>query len=282
MSKSMNCDKEQTLFTVGQLAKKMSVTSRTVQYYDKEGLLKPKMKSASGRRLYSDEEVVKLYQIVTLKDLGFSLDEIKNQLPKLDTPRDVAKSLQTQMTSIDERIAKLQDQRRILAALEVEVLKGQGVDFTRYADIITSLQMSNEFYWAITHIGDDLLNQLRGSGIHDEVFLGFGSAKGMIDQMEALRVKALRMLDGGADPNSAEGQELGRAWWEISMQLVGNDVKLLSKLSAAVEAAMSERPELSAAHARSLEFIGPALHAYFLNSVDAEAIAAAEEMSAHL
>ena len=51
--------------TVGELAKKMGTTVRTLQYYDKEGLLSPSSESEGGRRLYTDKDMVKLHQILT-------------------------------------------------------------------------------------------------------------------------------------------------------------------------------------------------------------------------
>lgn len=42
--------------TVGELAKKMNVSVRTLQYYDKEGLLSPSAESEGGRRLYTDKD----------------------------------------------------------------------------------------------------------------------------------------------------------------------------------------------------------------------------------
>jgi len=278
MSKDEKYCKSKTLFTVGQLAKRMDVTPRTIQYYDKEGLLKPKEKSESGRRLYSDAEVVKLYQITSLKELGFSLDDIKHQLANLDTPKDVAKALQVQKDSVDEKIAELQDQKRILTALQAEVMKRDDVDFTRYADIITSLHMSNEFYWAITHMDKDLLNQLRG-GYDSETF---ESTKDMVDQMGMQRVKALRMLDKGICPNSPAGQELAKDWWETCMNVVHGDIELLGRMSVVIEEAMNEHPELDVIHARSLEFIGPALHAYLESSANEEVIAQAQKLAGYL
>lgn len=58
--------------TVGELAKKMNVTVRTLQYYDKEGVLSPSAESEGGRRLYTDKDLVLLHQILSLKSLGFS------------------------------------------------------------------------------------------------------------------------------------------------------------------------------------------------------------------
>ena len=63
--------------TVGEAAKKTGVTVRTLQYYDREGLLSPSAESEGGRRLYTDKDLVMLHQIISLKSLGFSLDDIK-------------------------------------------------------------------------------------------------------------------------------------------------------------------------------------------------------------
>lgn len=59
--------------TVGEAAKKMGVTVRTLQYYDKEGLFSPSAESEGGRRLYTDKDLITLHQILSLKSLGFSL-----------------------------------------------------------------------------------------------------------------------------------------------------------------------------------------------------------------
>ncbi len=76
--------------TVSEMAKKMGVTVRTLQYYDKAGLLSPSAESEGGRRLYTDKDLVTLHQIMSLKSLGFSLDDIKQRLISLRTPDAVA------------------------------------------------------------------------------------------------------------------------------------------------------------------------------------------------
>ena len=81
----------QGFMTVGEVAKKMGVTSVLWQYYDKEGLLSPTAESEGGRRLYTDKDLITLHQIISLKSLGFSLNDIKERLISLETPANVAK-----------------------------------------------------------------------------------------------------------------------------------------------------------------------------------------------
>ena len=78
----------QGYMTAGAVAKKMGVTVRTLQHYDKEGLLSPSAMSEGGRRLYTDKDIIKLHQILSLKHLGFSLDDIRDRLIPLDNPTD--------------------------------------------------------------------------------------------------------------------------------------------------------------------------------------------------
>jgi hypothetical protein len=70
---------EEKFFTVGELARRCGVTVRTLQYYDKEGLLSPRHYTEGGRRLYAWEDIVLLQQILFLKYFGFSLEEIRDR-----------------------------------------------------------------------------------------------------------------------------------------------------------------------------------------------------------
>ena len=127
--------------TVGQLAKKIGITIRTLQYYDKEGLAFPSVESEGGRRLYTDKDLVKLHQILSLKSLGFSLKDIKGGLISLKTPDDVAKALTEQADVLRKKIEQLKDSLVAIEQLKTEVLQIQTVNFKKYADIIVKLQM---------------------------------------------------------------------------------------------------------------------------------------------
>ncbi len=65
-------------YAIGEFAKKTGMTIRTLHYYDEVGLLKPAVIAASGRRYYSDENIIELQKIVSLKFLGYSLEQIND------------------------------------------------------------------------------------------------------------------------------------------------------------------------------------------------------------
>lgn len=62
---------------VGELSKLTGLTIRTLHHYDEIGLLRPAFRTDTGHRLYTEDDIIKLQQIMSLKELDFSLDEIK-------------------------------------------------------------------------------------------------------------------------------------------------------------------------------------------------------------
>lgn len=65
---------------VGDLAKLTGLTVRTLRFYDQIGLLSPSGQTESGHRLYCEANLSRLHQILSLKELGLSLEEVKSAL----------------------------------------------------------------------------------------------------------------------------------------------------------------------------------------------------------
>lgn len=74
---------ERKAMKVGELAKATGVSVRTLHYYDEIGLLQPSSVTGSGHRVYGAAELARLQQIKSLRQLGFSLDQVRTYL---DTP----------------------------------------------------------------------------------------------------------------------------------------------------------------------------------------------------
>ena len=73
--------------SISQVAKLTGVSIRTLQYYDEIGLLKPSELTVAGYRMYDDDALQTLQQILFFKELGFPLKEIKQILEKPDFDR---------------------------------------------------------------------------------------------------------------------------------------------------------------------------------------------------
>lgn len=245
----------QGYMTVGEVAKKMGVTVRTLQYYDEEGLFSPSSESEGGRRLYTDKDVIKLYQILSLKHLGFSLDDIKNRLISLDTPVDVADALAEQAAAMREKIKNLSESLKEIETLQTEVLQMQSVDFKKYADIIVNLQMKNEFYWLIKHFDDTTLDNFRSRFDKD-------SGLAMMDTFTRLLNEAIQLQKDGILPESENGQNFAKEFWGMLMEFTGGDMNMLSKL---METENFNGPDNEWKQKQEIAnaFIEPALGAYF-------------------
>ena len=101
-------------YTSGEFARKANVTIRTIRYYDKQGILKPSQMSEAGYRLYTDEDFGRLQKILSLKYLGFSLEEIVAMTIN-DEVEDIAHSLDLQKELIEKRIRHLQMMAHLFA-----------------------------------------------------------------------------------------------------------------------------------------------------------------------
>ena len=67
---------------VGELAKRTGLTVRTLHHYDEIGLLKPSLHSEAGHRLYTRGDVARLQQVLSLRQIGFSLEKIRDCLDR--------------------------------------------------------------------------------------------------------------------------------------------------------------------------------------------------------
>ena len=209
--------------TVGEVAKKMGVTVRTLQYYDKEELLSPSAESEGGRRLYTDKDLVMLHQIISLKSLGFSLKDIKGRLNSLKTPDDVANALTEQADAIRINIKQLKDSLAAIEQLKTEVLQMQTVNFKKYADIIVNLQMKNESYSLIKRFDDDTLDRIRSRFDKKSGFEFMNRLNNLSDEIVQLQEK-------NVPADSEQCQQVVQEYWGLIMEFTNGDMTMLPKL----------------------------------------------------
>ena len=209
--------------TVGEVAKKVGTTVRTLQYYDKEGLLSPSAESEGGRRLYTDKDLVILHQILSLKSLGFSLNDIKQRLIPLETPTDVATALTKQADSIQEKIEQLTASLTAIKQLKTEVLQMRTVNFKKYADIIVNLQIKNDSYYLIKRFDDDMLDHIRNQFDRE-------SGLDFMDRFNRLSDEIVQLQQENVLPESEKCQQIVKEYWGLIMEFTNGDMSMLPKL----------------------------------------------------
>jgi MerR family transcriptional regulator, thiopeptide resistance regulator len=69
---------------VGDVARRTGLTIRTLHHYDEIGLLRPSQHTGSGHRLYTPTDIARLQQVLSLRQLGFGLDEVRQCLDQPD------------------------------------------------------------------------------------------------------------------------------------------------------------------------------------------------------
>jgi MerR family transcriptional regulator, thiopeptide resistance regulator len=106
-------------YATGELARLSGVSPRTLQFYDKIGLLKPESYSESGYRRYDETAALRLQQILFFRELGFELADIRaimdkpdfDLLPALESHRELLKEkserLGELLATVDKTIKKL-------------------------------------------------------------------------------------------------------------------------------------------------------------------------------
>jgi len=108
--------------TIGKLAERGGVNLETVRYYEREGLMPPPARTASGHRSYSAGAVRRLRFIRRTKELGFSLSEIKELLDLRRDPdqicTDVVRQVENKTREVEAKIAHLKAIRRALLRLK--------------------------------------------------------------------------------------------------------------------------------------------------------------------
>ena len=121
-------------YKTGQFAKLANVSERTIRYYDKIGLLKPSFVMKNGYRQYSDLDLLKLQKILSLKHLGFSIEEI---FPMVMDNTNLKESFDLQIDLIEDKISHLQSLRDALKRAS------QTPDLS-WNMILSLVQLSNE------------------------------------------------------------------------------------------------------------------------------------------
>jgi MerR family mercuric resistance operon transcriptional regulator len=117
------------LLTIGQLAKCVDVGVETVRFYERKGLLAEPDRKPSGYRQYDEEVVQRLRFIRRAKELGFTLNEIKELLSlRLDpstTCVDVKRRAEEKIGDIEPKIRTLQRMKKALVKV-TNACKGRG------------------------------------------------------------------------------------------------------------------------------------------------------------
>lgn len=123
-------------YSSGEFARMAGVTLRTIRYYDKQNILKPSLVSEAGARFYTDEDFARLQQILLLKYLGFSLDDIREMTVADSDYHFMLDSLKIQLKLVQDRIEQMQLVEQAIKDTTESIQEEHTVDWSRMLNLI--------------------------------------------------------------------------------------------------------------------------------------------------
>jgi DNA-binding transcriptional MerR regulator len=196
---------------VGELARRTGLTVRTLHHYDEIGLLRPSSHTDSGHRLYTTGDVARLQQVVSLRQLGFSLEEVRSCLDRNGfSPREV---IRMHVARLRERIEL---QRGLCERLEViaDHLGAAGtVSADEFLQTIARMTMIESYY---TPEQLEALKSRREQLGEEGLRQSHADWATLIGEVRAEKAK-------GTDPADPKVQALARRWKALVEAFTGGD-----------------------------------------------------------
>ncbi len=222
----------QHFYHTSEFAQMASVSVRTLRFYDKVGLLAPTQYTEAGYRLYTDTDFLRLQQILALKFLGFSLEEIKRCLQI--GPLVLQESLALQRAMMQEKREQLD---AIIQAIDEtqNVLRVKQDDWESIVRVIRVMQMQQNNDWQKKYFSDEQLQQM--DELSKQSYTDEQRAKlaewgknwseedqhAATQQWSAVIAEMQRLTAAGSEPTSPEAQALVAQWMGLITQFTHGD-----------------------------------------------------------
>lgn len=243
------------LYRVKEFAKLAGVTVRALHHYDRLGLLRPKQRSHAGYRLYREQDLARLEQIVVLKFLGMPLKQIRRVL---QSESDLGEALHRQQAVLLEK--RRQVDRAIQAISDAQKsVRGRGEpDWKLFQHIVQEIEMQNSMDWSKKYYSAEAQakveerKKLWSPELQEKVSREWNQ---LFADVEA----AL-----GEDPAGPRAQELAARWRKLLEGFTGGDPEIqkgLNKMYADQANWPSQQRQAYAIKPEIQEFMTKALRA---------------------
>jgi len=205
---------------VGEVAKRTGLSVRTLHYYHEIGLLTPSELTASRHRLYGAPELLRLQQIKSLRQLGFSLDEIREMLdsPML-SPRRV---LEMHAARLREQIVERERLSALLESLAVSFSCADAVSVDTLIQAIEGITMIEKEFTP------EEMREIKARGKQ----LGEAHIREVEAEWPRLIAQVRAEMEKGTDPTSETVRALANRWGELVREFTGGNPSIEQKLRA--------------------------------------------------
>ncbi len=197
------------VWKVGELARQTGLTVRTLRYYDEIGLLTPSGRTEAGYRLYTVRDIARLQQIRSLRQLGFSLEEIQDWLDRPDFAPQAAIRLHIQQ--LQEQIELQRALCRCLEALDERLNAAEEISADELIRTIEGMTMYEKYYT------EEQLAELKARAEK----IGPERMRQVEAEWPALIAEVKAEMAQGTDPADPRVQALARRWMGLVNEFTG-------------------------------------------------------------
>ncbi|MEM7578447.1 MAG: MerR family transcriptional regulator [Mastigocoleus sp.] len=220
---------------IGELAKQTGLSIRTLHYYDEIGLLCPSDRNEIGHRLYSDRDIIRLQQILSLRQLGFALKEIRECLENPDFS--LSQVINLHRDRIREQIALSHTLLERLNGVARELETTSEVAVENLIQVMETITMSEQYF---TPEQQEVI-EARFRDVEPE--------------WQELITKARLEMSKCTDLNSPSVQELARIWQWSMKSLIRGDRNIYESLVKTYQQQGGEAASWGAMDTATFEYI---------------------------
>ncbi len=242
-------------YTITSLAKQARVTVRTLRHYDHVGLLKPSIRMTNGKRLYGDEQFLRLFEIIFFKKIGLSLPKIKGILFSKD-PHKAAAVLVTRREELGKEIKRLQ---RYAFSIDMTIpyYKNSTLSQKQRLDQFRSMQntMKDIEEMQVKEFGKEQIEK----GNEKVQALSTEQIDERVDQANRLMKDAIQAIEQNLKPDSKEVQKLIKRYYDFLTEFNPVTQEIFLKLRDLV---LEHREVYTSYHPKLTEFLYEAMDTF--------------------
>lgn len=234
---------------IGTLAKRTGLSIRTLRYYDEIGLLEPSQRSEAGYRLYAADDILRLQQILSLRSLGFSLDDIKMCLAQ--PTFSAGRVIQLHRERLHEQMAIQQRLAQRLDWLAAHVDDREAISLDTLLETIEAIKMLEQYYTP------DQLAELRQRA--DQ--MGPAGMRQAESDWQTLIDEVKAEMQKGTDPTSEPVLALARRYQALIQAFTGGDPAIQTSLKKMYTEQGPEKASRGMVDMDVMNYIGQAMEA---------------------
>ncbi len=204
---------------IGELSRQTGVTIRTLRYYEEIGLLKPAERMDSGYRLYGPEEIELLQHILSLKQLGLSLEEIQTSLNDPGFSPD--EMIRRQLKQLKEKIAIQKQLCHQLEMLAGFIQRSEKISIEELIKTIRIMKKQHKYFTSDQReFIHERFNKVGKERIHE------------VEQEWTILIADVRAeMEKGTDPSDDAIKPLLKRWQELLREFTGGNPGIQKSLN---------------------------------------------------